>query len=201
MPTVDCDKPNCSQLEAFFVPSFNALMIETFSFTDNYFLLAGLRTHKIVIRRVGNECYITQSGTPVEDCFQSPVVETETEESEDDVMQCKFSKMLTKLINFQSAAESDDAHDAVYEPPQSSPLTDSFDGELNNFNPLATETTMENRDVRNEREKTNRKSILTLLNLLRYFVNNDVTMDEIKEKILEEVSNLLGSKEGGTHSL
>ncbi|KAL1228647.1 Fluoride-specific ion channel FluC [Trichinella spiralis] len=36
--TVDCDKPNYLQTEAFFVPSFNALMAATFSFTDDAFL-------------------------------------------------------------------------------------------------------------------------------------------------------------------
>ncbi|KRZ02379.1 hypothetical protein T11_7476 [Trichinella zimbabwensis] len=35
METVDCDNPNCLQIEAFFVPSFNALTTATLSFTDN----------------------------------------------------------------------------------------------------------------------------------------------------------------------
>ncbi|KRZ71235.1 hypothetical protein T10_3954 [Trichinella papuae] len=35
METVDCDNPNCLQIEAFFLPSFNALTTATLSFTDN----------------------------------------------------------------------------------------------------------------------------------------------------------------------
>ncbi|KRX72393.1 hypothetical protein T06_1689 [Trichinella sp. T6] len=164
---------------------------------------------KMVIRRVGDNCYVISGLAQAENvqennCFQSPVVETETEESEDDETQCKFSKMLTKLIKFQSAAENDDAHDAVYEPPQSSPLTDSFDGELNNFNPLAAETTMEERDICYEEEKDENQVdpstdiLVTLLNLLDYCVEGGVTVNDVKAKIVEEMMNLMQNKDGGT---
>ncbi|KRZ87863.1 hypothetical protein T08_1476 [Trichinella sp. T8] len=148
---------------------------------------------KMVIRRVGDNCYVI-SGLPQAEnvqennCFQSPVVETETEESEDDEMQ----------------SENDDAHDAVYEPPQSSPLTDSFDGELNNFNPLATETTMEERDICYEEEKDENQVdpstdiLVTLLNLLDYCVEGGVTVNDVKAKIVEEMMNLMQNKDGGT---
>ncbi|KRX22129.1 hypothetical protein T07_6139 [Trichinella nelsoni] len=164
---------------------------------------------KMVIRRVGDNCYVISGLPPAEsaqenNCLQSPSVETATDESQDDEMQCKFSKMLTKLINFQSAAENDDAHDAVYEPRQSSPLTDSLDGELNNFNPLATETTMENRDICCEEEKNESQVgpssdiVVTLLNLLDYCVENEVTVSDVKAKILEEVMNLMRNNDDET---
>ncbi|KRY39781.1 hypothetical protein T01_4072 [Trichinella spiralis] len=164
---------------------------------------------KMVIRRVGDNCYVI-SGLPSAEsvqennCLQSPVVETATEEDQDDQMQCKFSKMLTKLINFQSAAENDDAHDAVYEPRRSSPLTDSLDGELNNFNPLATETTMENGDICWEGAKNESQVdpsadiIVTLLNLLDYCISSEVTVNDVRAKIIEEVMNLMRNKDGGT---
>ncbi|KAL1236816.1 Pyridoxine/pyridoxamine 5'-phosphate oxidase [Trichinella spiralis] len=148
---------------------------------------------KMVIRRVGDNCYVI-SGLPSAEnvqennCLQSPVVETATEEDQDDQMQ----------------SENDDAHDAVYEPRRSSPLTDSLDGELNNFNPLATETTMENGDICWEGAKNESQVdpsadiIVTLLNLLDYCISSEVTVNDVRAKIIEEVMNLMRNKDGGT---
>ncbi|KRZ06838.1 KAT8 regulatory NSL complex subunit 3, partial [Trichinella zimbabwensis] len=162
---------------------------------------------KMIIRRVGDNCYVIMGVPPAQslhenNCFQSPVVEAISNEVEDDRIQRKFSKMLTKLINFQSIAENGDAHDTVYDPRHSSRLPALSESVFNSWNPLPSQTMMENRDIGDDEEmnespmRCSTDTVLTLLNLLDYCVHNDVTVDDVRAKILEEVLKLLPGKDG-----
>ncbi|KRZ67733.1 KAT8 regulatory NSL complex subunit 3 [Trichinella papuae] len=159
---------------------------------------------KMLIRRVGDDCYVIQSTPPAESepdssCLQSPSVEAVSDEVEDEQMQCKFSKMLTKLINFQSVAENGDAHDAVYDKRRGSQSPASVS---NSSNRSPSQNMMEYKDSAGNKEmnknpmQSNTDTILTLLNLLDYCIHNDVTMDDVRAKILEEVLKLLPGKDG-----
>ncbi|KRX90163.1 hypothetical protein T4E_9120, partial [Trichinella pseudospiralis] len=128
---------------------------------------------KMIIRRVGDNCYVIMGVPPAQSV-------------EDDGMQ----------------PENGDAHDAVYDPRHSSRLPALSESGLNRWNPLPSETMMENRDIGDDEEmnesqmRCSTDTVLTLLNLLDYCIHNDVTMNDVCSKILEEVLNLLPGKEG-----
>ncbi|KRY72368.1 hypothetical protein T4A_9040, partial [Trichinella pseudospiralis] len=145
---------------------------------------------KMIIRRVGDNCYVIMGVPPAQsvhenNCYQSPVVEAVSDEVEDDGMQ----------------PENGDAHDAVYDPRHSSRLPALSESGLNRWNSLPSETMMENRDIGDDEEmnesqmRCSTDTVLTLLNLLDYCIHNDVTMNDVCSKILEEVLNLLPGKE------
>ncbi|XP_003368468.1 hypothetical protein Tsp_12026 [Trichinella spiralis] len=158
---------------------------------------------KMVIRRVGDNCYVISGLPSAESVQENSTVLKCNETANAEYLLFRLSS-ITSCGDRNRRTENDDAHDAVYEPRRSSPLTDSLDGELNNFNPLATETTMENGDICWEGAKNESQVdpsadiIVTLLNLLDYCISSEVTVNDVRAKIIEEVMNLMRNKDGGT---
>ncbi|KRZ36596.1 hypothetical protein T4C_3958, partial [Trichinella pseudospiralis] len=164
---------------------------------------------KMIIRRVGDNCYVIMGVPPAQSVHENSTIVINHRlwrpyQMKLKTMGCNvsFQKCSPNRLIFQCIAENGDAHDAVYDPRHSSRLPALSESGLNRWNPLPSETMMENRDIGDDEEmnesqmRCSTDTVLTLLNLLDYCIHNDVTMNDVCSKILEEVLNLLPGKEG-----
>ncbi|KRZ19581.1 hypothetical protein T4B_8138 [Trichinella pseudospiralis] len=149
---------------------------------------------KMLIRRVGDDCYVIQSTLPANsaqdnNCLQSPSAEAVLDEVED------------KLKLSQRSANGA-AHDALsnnqHSKSRSPVLLDSGSSSCKRSpSPKMMEyaESAENKEMNKNPMRENANTILTLLNLLDYCIHNDVTVNDVCSKILEDVLNLLRGKD------